>query len=1450
MKKLLNKIFSSPTPLKRILIGIAIGLIFSGIISLLYIGGGFDSLEYIFTDFRTTSFTNYKKIKTRQIKSVIETDELDINNKYKIDSSNTVIEGDLIYILVDDKSINQFEKHDKLSYPWPRYIWGEMAKFLYASGIKSLVYDISFFDSHPEKTSGGLIDKNWLWDKELADTLYKFNDTALATAFTRSFEKDQFATDIKQAQTIFSNGSYTDALFKLALSYFNTNDKIEQETAKNLYYYLQEKLKEIDKEKEIVREYKKFEERVNYIKDLRNEKSNEISKYRLYNFETDDSVKIDKALDVEQPIKLLLGEPYNYGPANSLGDVKVMFDDDGVARRTVVVVEYDGCYYPSLALAGVMEALKFDPSIINIKIIKKKLYLGNKKEARKLFLQYLDNLKILVNDFDKLASEDLKKSLNNIITVFSNIDIEKEIPVENIEELLKDTEREFAKFEMLINLMGAYISFKNNTNENTVKNFAIFLRETQRIFSFKFINSFTISKLYKALDSYGTNKYETNIEKVKNIINDLPQNIYTNFSQIIHQISVYFSKLGIVENIELGSLDNKSIEINDNNYKIIFDNIKEISEIVELTIRKLNEVKNARIIPIDQNGLLRLKFYGQYKVLPNISIHKVIKTWVGIKNIWEQSIKSDIVELALQNIKNNTLEYAGKNISETIIKDKIGKFYLSRELSAVKVPGSKNFPRETIKELGKIKLIEILINEIKNQQGSDWFYILKNMDKNNRITIYNQLVISLKTLGEFRNITSQQIFNFVSTSTESLIDLIWNTQFNNDKIKQVLNIYGLEKVLNQIKIELVNNNPTDYRWVEYYIYNDNKEELNTIYKNIAKSLILKTEFSDLEESECEELLKVLIPSLLHRIRLWAIEYMFDVFSEYTEEDIFKFYNEFTNSLKNKSNLARRLLKQKVLFTTGDEKELSLNYTDEDGDKLSFEEAFENRLNFISIGAYLIEEYVILRLERKGEKIIEDNIIIGVVDLLNDIPSPSPEDLLEAVINITKGENTSSEIVTVIDNVLLVKPSDIKDKVILVLSDAASLLDLRKTPFFSSDAGGNIHGHGIMNIINNDYVYEYGKIPLFTIITIIIVCTLIGIISVLFPIKYNILIFIFVFVVYNVIAIAVHYFGSIFIEMSTVSIGILVTFIGGVTLNFILESNQKKFVEGAFSQFLASEILNKLLKDPSTLALGGETKELTIFFSDIAGFTTISEKLTPQELVDVLNYYLTEMADIIVVDNSGYVDKYEGDAVMAFWGAPVDDDSHALKACYAALDNQKKLKDIQEYFATKVEGGKISIRIGINTGPVVVGLMGSKKKLNYTVIGDAVNLASRLEGANKQFSTEIMISEYTYKHVQDDVEVRELDLLQLKGKKEPTRVFELICRKGEISSEKVKVVEIFHQGLKLYRERKFKEAVDFFKKALEIDENDGPSKTYIKRAKEYIKNPPPEDWTGVYVMTTK
>lgn len=300
--------------------------------------------------------------------------------------------------------------------------------------------------------------------------------------------------------------------------------------------------------------------------------------------------------------------------------------------------------------------------------------------------------------------------------------------------------------------------------------------------------------------------------------------------------------------------------------------------------------------------------------------------------------------------------------------------------------------------------------------------------------------------------------------------------------------------------------------------------------------------------------------------------------------------------------------------------------------------------------------------------------------------------------------------------------------------------------------------------------------------------------------------------------------------------------------YLAEMGQKALIRDAFGQYLSPKVVADLVKDPDKLSLGGEEREMTAYFSDIAGFSSFSENMTPTELVNVLNDYLTEMCGIIIA-SEGTVDKFEGDAIIAFWGAPAIQEDHAKLACFASIDMNKALVPLRARWA---EDGRpaINVRMGLNTGPMVVGNMGSAQRMNYTIMGDTVNLASRLEGANKAYGSDLMISESTYLACQDHVDVRELDTIRVVGKSEATKVYQLLERKGETQGLTADLVTQYEKGLKLYKARDFGAAQAAFKLALSISETDGPSKTYMNRCAEYVKNPPPADWDGVFTLDSK
>jgi adenylate cyclase len=300
--------------------------------------------------------------------------------------------------------------------------------------------------------------------------------------------------------------------------------------------------------------------------------------------------------------------------------------------------------------------------------------------------------------------------------------------------------------------------------------------------------------------------------------------------------------------------------------------------------------------------------------------------------------------------------------------------------------------------------------------------------------------------------------------------------------------------------------------------------------------------------------------------------------------------------------------------------------------------------------------------------------------------------------------------------------------------------------------------------------------------------------------------------------------------------------------YLVERGQKALIRDAFGQYLSPKVVNILVKDPSRLTLGGEKREMTAFFSDVASFSTISEQLTPEELVALLNDYLTAMCDIIA-DYEGTVDKFEGDAIIAFWGAPLNQPDHARLSCFAAIDMQNYLRDYRERL--RLEGRPIlNVRIGLNTGDMLVGNMGSAQRMDYTIMGDAVNLAARLEGANKFYGTYSMISEATYKHVADDVEVRELDEVRVVGKREAVRIYELLDRRGELDEHRAEILSRYNAALALYREHRFEEALAGFESVLEIEPDDGPGRTYAGRCRGFIEEPPPADWDGVHQLTEK
>jgi len=430
--------------------------------------------------------------------------------------------------------------------------------------------------------------------------------------------------------------------------------------------------------------------------------------------------------------------------------------------------------------------------------------------------------------------------------------------------------------------------------------------------------------------------------------------------------------------------------------------------------------------------------------------------------------------------------------------------------------------------------------------------------------------------------------------------------------------------------------------------------------------------------------------------------------------------------------------------------------------------------------------------------------------------------------------------------LVIKTEDLKNRIAIIGLTATGTHDIASIPLHNEYPGVGTYHNTINTIIQNKFITTPYKIIEYLII--IFLALISGFFIQKLTSKRSLILSIFGFILLNILSIYLFIIHSIWVEQLGMNLALLIPAITIISIKLVNEESQKKFIKGAFSRYIAPDVINQIMLNPESLELGGENRRITIFFSDVKGFSTISEKLSPPELVALLNEYLSEMTDIII-SHGGTIDKYEGDAIMAFYGAPQPYIDHELRACKAAIDMKKKLREMQEKWRS-VGQHELYVRMGMNTGLAVVGNMGSKMRMDYTAMGDSVNLASRLEGANKVYGTTAMISENTYNNVKDDVETRKLDKIRVIGKTEPIVIFELLGMKNTLPQKVYDAIELYNSGMAMFEEHQWKKAMKFFEETLEILPDDGPSKTYIIRCDEFMKKPPSKKWDGVYSLKSK
>lgn len=323
---------------------------------------------------------------------------------------------------------------------------------------------------------------------------------------------------------------------------------------------------------------------------------------------------------------------------------------------------------------------------------------------------------------------------------------------------------------------------------------------------------------------------------------------------------------------------------------------------------------------------------------------------------------------------------------------------------------------------------------------------------------------------------------------------------------------------------------------------------------------------------------------------------------------------------------------------------------------------------------------------------------------------------------------------------------------------------------------------------------------------------------------------------------------VYMGMPFLEIGML--FVGTTLYKYIVEEREKRKVKGTFSLYLSPEVIDQVLDDPEGLKLGGTKQDLTVFFSDVRSFTTISESLSPEKLCELMNDYFTPMTSIIL-RSQGVLDKYIGDAIMAFWGAPIAIQDHADRAVSAALDMLAALDQVNRNLAQK-SFPRIEIGMGLNTGPMSVGNMGSTERFCYTVMGDAVNLGARLEGLTKEYGVKIMISQFTRAKIsRQDFFVRDLDDIRVKGKLEPVKVFEVLRPDVLRQPEAIRsLIAEFEAGRRMYQAQAWEQAKKHFVNCLTIRPDDGPTALYLGRIEERASSPLIPDWDGVYTFTHK
>jgi len=443
------------------------------------------------------------------------------------------------------------------------------------------------------------------------------------------------------------------------------------------------------------------------------------------------------------------------------------------------------------------------------------------------------------------------------------------------------------------------------------------------------------------------------------------------------------------------------------------------------------------------------------------------------------------------------------------------------------------------------------------------------------------------------------------------------------------------------------------------------------------------------------------------------------------------------------------------------------------------------------------------------------------------------------------------------NAKLIVPFEFVGKKLYYGLTATGTHDLNPMPFNPRYPMVGLHANALNTILDNKLIHEVSKAWVVLIIIILGVVLAFGIPS-LSPVQGGAtiggLLIGYTYLCFWLFS-SQHIWLDLFGPATTMAVGYL-----GITIyNYIQEEKNKQFLKESFGTYVSPELIDQMYESGEEPSLGGEEGYHTAFFTDIQSFSAFSEKLSATDLVSLLNEYLTDMTDVLL-DNKGTLDKYIGDAIVAFYGAPIEIENHELWACKTAIIMQDNLELLRQKWQS--EGDRwpeivhhMQNRIGINTGQMVTGNMGSASRMNYTMMGDTVNLAARLEASAKQYGIYIQIADTTYQPVKDQIVIRDLDFVRVMGKTEPAQVYELISETSQEPELYKKILPAFHEALALYRNQEWNNAIEAFKASDELEDmfpgrKTNPSRIYIPRCEHYRDNSPGDDWDGAWTLTSK